>query len=279
MLAVAAQRAVLGQRPARLAHEPHRHLLDGLRTGRPAGRASRRAARHDPIRGRCRSRSLCRPAPNSFGAPGQVSTKKYSRDEVTAIGAPLPAAGPTQAKRPQLLAVGVMIWLGSEFMFFSGLFAAFFTIRATCCRTGLPPGRKLDTIQALIFTFVLLASSPTMQFGVWAQERGERGKARALDRDELPARRSVPRQPDVRVEDAAVPAAYQRLRLALLHHVRAARSPRPPRPRGHDRSARHGWQGPRGDAGETPVFQAVSYYWHFVDIVWIGLFSALFLLS
>ena len=28
-----------------------------------------------------------------------------------------------------------------------------------------------------------------------------------------------------------------------------------------------------------PVFQAVSYYWHFVDFVWIGLFSALFLLS
>jgi len=27
------------------------------------------------------------------------------------------------------------------------------------------------------------------------------------------------------------------------------------------------------------VFQAVSYYWHFVDFVWIGLFSALFLLS
>ena len=34
-----------------------------------------------------------------------------------------------------------------------------------------------------------------------------------------------------------------------------------------------------GDPGETAVFQAVSYYWHFVDIVWIGLFSALFLLS
>jgi cytochrome c oxidase subunit 3 len=37
--------------------------------------------------------------------------------------------------------------------------------------------------------------------------------------------------------------------------------------------------GPRGDPGEMPVYQAVSYYWHFVDIVWIGLFSALFLLS
>jgi cytochrome c oxidase subunit III len=33
------------------------------------------------------------------------------------------------------------------------------------------------------------------------------------------------------------------------------------------------------DPGETAVFQAVSYYWHFVDIMWIGLFSCLFLLS
>ena len=40
------------------------------------------------------------------------------------------------------------------------------------------PGTRLDTIQALIFTFVLLASSPTFQLGVWAQERGEYKKAR-----------------------------------------------------------------------------------------------------
>ena len=40
------------------------------------------------------------------------------------------------------------------------------------------PGNQLDTIQALVFTFVLLASSPTFQFGVWAQERGQYKKAR-----------------------------------------------------------------------------------------------------
>ena len=33
------------------------------------------------------------------------------------------------------------------------------------------------------------------------------------------------------------------------------------------------------DPGETAVFQAVGYYWHFVDFMWVGLFSALFLLS
>jgi cytochrome c oxidase subunit 3 len=37
--------------------------------------------------------------------------------------------------------------------------------------------------------------------------------------------------------------------------------------------------GSKNDPGETAVYQGVSYYWHFVDIMWIGLFSALFLLS
>ena len=27
------------------------------------------------------------------------------------------------------------------------------------------------------------------------------------------------------------------------------------------------------------VFQGVSYYWHFVDVVWVGLYSCLFLLK
>jgi cytochrome c oxidase subunit 3 len=34
-----------------------------------------------------------------------------------------------------------------------------------------------------------------------------------------------------------------------------------------------------GDPGELSVVQGVSYYWHFVDIVWIGLFSCLFFLK
>ena len=38
-------------------------------------------------------------------------------------------------------------------------------------------------------------------------------------------------------------------------------------------------KGPKGDPGETPVFQGVSYYWHFVDVVWVGLYACLFLLK
>ena len=66
-----------------------------------------------------------------------------------------------------MLAIGVMIWLGSELMFFSGLFAAFFTIRANA-PGGIwpPPGTHLDTIRGGIFTLVLVSSSFTMQYAV-----------------------------------------------------------------------------------------------------------------
>ena len=39
----------------------------------------------------------------------------------------------------------------------------------------------------------------------------------------------------------------------------------------------------RGDrrfgAGETPSVEVVSFYWHFVDVVWIALWATLFLLQ
>jgi len=38
-------------------------------------------------------------------------------------------------------------------------------------------------------------------------------------------------------------------------------------------------KGPAGDPGELSVFQGISYYWHFVDIVWVGLYACLFLLK
>lgn len=198
--------------------------------------------------------------------------------DVAAALSPASPPGSTQGvQRPQLLAVGVMIWLGSEFMFFSGLFAAFFTIRAHAT-VWPPPGTKLDTIQALIFTFVLLASSPTMQFGVWAQERGDRAKAKmwivisfvlgaAFIGNQLYEWETLPFSPR---SNAYGSLFYIMTGLHGLHVllglvamifllIRL--------------------RGPKGDPGETPVFQAVSYYWHFVDIVWIGLFSALFLFS
>jgi cytochrome c oxidase subunit 3 len=181
------------------------------------------------------------------------------------------------AERPQLLAVGVIIWLGSEFMFFSGLFAAFFTIRSAAVHWP-PPGTKLDTIQAGIFSIVLLASSPTMQFGVWAQEKGDYKKAKAWILTSL-------------LLGAAFLGnqAYEWKTLGFSPKNNSYQS------LFFIMSGLHGLHvllglvamvallgrlaGGKNDPGETAVYQGVSYYWHFVDIMWIGLFSALFLLS
>jgi cytochrome c oxidase subunit 3 len=187
------------------------------------------------------------------------------------------AGGHPVAERPQMLAVGVMIWLGSEFMFFSGLFAAFFTIRANA-KVWPPPGTKLDTYQALVFTFVLLASSPTMQVAVWAQERGQFRKAKnwivisfllgaAFLANQMYEWKTLPFRPRTNAYGSLfyIMSGLHGLHVLLGLVAMVALMGR--------------LAGSKEDPGETAVFQAVSYYWHFVDIVWIGLFSALFLLS
>jgi len=197
-------------------------------------------------------------------------------DATAAIERPR-AQGHPVAQRPQLLAVGVMIWLGSEFMFFSGLFAAFFTIRAAA-PVWPPAGVKLDTIQAAVFTFVLLASSPTMQLAVWAQERREFAKAKAwlatswilgaaFLANQMYEWKTLPFRPKTNAYGSLfyVMSGLHGLHVLLGLVAMIALWGR--------------LAGRKGDPGETAVFQAVSYYWHFVDIVWIGLFSCLFLLS
>src|SRR3954464_2754422 len=77
--------------------------------------------------------------------------------------------------RPNIVSVGTIIWLSSELMFFAGLFAIYFTARAQVAPTeGWPPEpTELNVPYALVVTIVLVASSFTCQFGVFAAERGD----------------------------------------------------------------------------------------------------------
>ena len=59
------------------------------------------------------------------------------------------------------LSVGVVVWLASELMFFAGLFATYYTLRAEN-EVWPPPEVDLDILRALASTVVLLASSLTM---------------------------------------------------------------------------------------------------------------------
>ena len=69
------------------------------------------------------------------------STRNCPVTQAVSVEHPAPQ-GKIVHDRPPMLAVGVMIWLGSELMFFSGLFAAFFTIRANTIGPWPPRGAR-----------------------------------------------------------------------------------------------------------------------------------------
>ena len=75
--------------------------------------------------------------------------------------------------RPNLVSVGTIIWLSSELMFFAGLFAMYFTARARALEGWPPEPTHLNLPYALTFTIILVASSVTCQLGVFAAEKGD----------------------------------------------------------------------------------------------------------
>lgn len=74
-------------------------------------------------------------------------------------------------KRPDPVAVGTIVWLGSEVMFFAGLFAIYFTLRSTSPELWAEESSLLNVPYALVNTIILVASSFTCQMGVFAAER------------------------------------------------------------------------------------------------------------
>ena len=84
--------------------------------------------------------------------------------------------------RPDMVAVGTIVWLASELMFFAALFAAYFTVRNVTNAQAAAAGTEtlweastamLNIPFAIINTSVLVASSFTCQMGVFAAERGQ----------------------------------------------------------------------------------------------------------
>ena len=76
--------------------------------------------------------------------------------------------------RPNMVSVGTIVWLSSELMFFAALFAMYFTIRSVSGPEVWSEGTHfLNLPYASFFTIVLVASSATCQLGVFAAERGD----------------------------------------------------------------------------------------------------------
>lgn len=87
---------------------------------------------------------------------------------------------PIHATRPNQVAVGTIVWLSSELMFFAGLFAMYFTLRGEASAEWAANVPLLNIPFALVNTSVLVASSFTAQAGVWAAERYQRRRTGPL---------------------------------------------------------------------------------------------------
>ena len=74
-------------------------------------------------------------------------------------------------KRPDPVAVGTIVWLGSEVMFFAGLFAIYFTLRNASPSLWAESTQDLNVPFAAVNTVILVLSSFTAQAGVFAAER------------------------------------------------------------------------------------------------------------
>lgn len=73
--------------------------------------------------------------------------------------------------RPNQVAVGTVVWLASELMFFAGLFAMYFTLRASRPDIWAADTALLEVPLATANTIVLVLSSVTCQFGVFKAEQ------------------------------------------------------------------------------------------------------------
>jgi cytochrome c oxidase subunit 3 len=179
-----------------------------------------------------------------------------------------PAIGPLQ--------VGVIVWLSSELMFFAGMFAAWFTL-ASANDPWPPADVDLDVGRAAVFTVVLISSSGTIHKAVSAAERGRRQEAlRWLAATFLLGGAFVANQAlefaglGFQLDSHAYGTIFWLLVGFHWLHVLAGMVLMLA-------VGRLVWPGSEVPLGEH--LQVTGYYWHFVDVVWIGVFTTVYLAS
>ena len=179
-------------------------------------------------------------------------------------------------------------------MFFAALFAMYFTVRSVDKGEGLPwPGAHLDIALSTVNTTVLVLSSVTCQMGVFAVERGQIKRTRSIFHPmswglrewyvlsflmglyfvlgqgyeylDLIQKQGLTLSSSAYGSVFYIPTGFHGLHviggliafLFLLGRTYAAK---------------------RFTHEQQVSAIVVSYYWHFVDVVWIGLFTTIYLI-
>ncbi len=177
--------------------------------------------------------------------------------------------------------LGMVLFIASEVMFFGGLFGAYFTIRSAAPEWPPPDNPHLSAPYAAILTAILVTSSVTMQFGVWAIRKNNQ--------------RRLILWLAVSLVLGAIFLVMQALEYANLIEEGMTLSSGVFGSTFYTLTGFHGAHVAGGAAfilivllrARSGQFTAryhdtvemASYYWHFVDVVWIGLFSTIYLLQ
>lgn len=196
--------------------------------------------------------------------------------------------------RPNLVAVGTIVWLSSELMFFAALFAMYFTTRAVQGPIEWFKSTEMLNIPfASVNTTVLVLSSVTCQFGVFAAERFQFKRIDSIFKiskwgmmewflltflmgaffvgGQIYEYINLVKE-GLSISSQAygsvfyITTGFHGLHvtggliafLIVLYRVKKAR---------------------RFTHSQATTAIVVSYYWHFVDVVWIALFSAIYLIK
>ena len=192
-----------------------------------------------------------------------------------------------------MVAVGTIIWLASELMFFAALFASYFTIRSVSPELWSQNTDILNVPFASINTTILVLSSLTCQLGVFAAERGQVGRKAGLLKVSGWGLREWFILTYIM---GAIFIGGQALEYAELIQEGVTI---PSSAYGSMFFLTTGFHGIHVTGGliafllvlgrtylarkfthEQAVSAiVVSYYWHFVDVVWIGLFATIYLIK
>jgi cytochrome c oxidase subunit III len=195
--------------------------------------------------------------------------------------------------RPSMVSVGTIVWLSSELMFFAALFASYFTIRAVSPELWAQQTEKLNVPFASVNTTVLVLSSLTCQLGVFAAERGQVGRAGSVFKVKGWGLREWFILTYVM---GAIFIAGQALEYTELIHENVTIPSDAYGSMFYLTTGFHGIHVTGGliafllVLGRTYIARkftheqavsaiVVSYYWHFVDVVWIGLFATIYLIQ
>ena len=203
---------------------------------------------------------------------------------MTTISAPV-------INRPSSTSVGTIVWLGSEVMFFAGLFAMYFSLRANSPEIWSNDTQILNVPFALVNTLILVASSFTAQFGVFAAERLLL-RATGLS----PVKWGVVEWFFLSYLLGAIFVAGQCWEYATLISEGVALNSNSYGSAFYITTGFHALHVTGGliaflivmirvakarhfTQGQATTAIVVSYYWHFVDVVWIALFAAIYLIK